>query len=89
MERRNWSLKILKELNYIDSLDSYNKADAIVEWYENNFENNLVTDIDLSNNDLKKFGELYYKNLNFLKKQKDEARLKLAQMRKMKKFLNI
>lgn len=89
MERRNWSLKILKELNYIDSLDSYNKADAIVEWYENNFENNLVTDIDLSNGDLKKFGELYYKNLNFLKKQKDEARLKLAQMRKMKKFLNI
>lgn len=37
MERRDWSIKLLKELIYIDSLESYDKADSLVSWYSENF----------------------------------------------------
>ena len=69
MERRDWSLKLLSELNYINSLDSYEKADAIVAWYQDNFTNNKIEDLDLKLDDLKRFEELFFINLNFLKCQ--------------------
>jgi len=88
MERRDWSLKALSELIYIDSLDSYEKADALVKWYEDYLSENEIEDFDLELNDLKKLEELFFKNINFLKKQKTTAKDDLEQTRKMRKFLN-
>ncbi|MDX4012752.1 hypothetical protein CRU86_05000 [Aliarcobacter skirrowii] len=87
MERRDWSLKLLSELNYINSLDSYEKADAIVAWYQDNFTNNKIEDLDLKLDDLKRFEELFFVNLNFLKEQKEIARQDLNNLKKMKNFL--
>ena len=87
MERRNWSLKALNELVYIDSLDSFTKADALVKWYDNYLANDLISDFDLELGDLKKLQELFFKNINFLKAHKEETRLELVKMQKMKRFL--
>ena len=87
MERRNWSLKALNELVYIDSLDSFAKADALVKWYNDYFTNDSITDFDLELEDLKRLEELFFKNINFLKVQKEETRLELVKMQKVKRFL--
>ncbi|MFA6740078.1 MAG: hypothetical protein WCR78_01190 [Arcobacteraceae bacterium] len=87
MERRNWSLKALNELVYIDSLDSFTKADALVKWYNDYFTNDSIADFDLELEDLKRLEELFFKNINFLKVQKEETRLELVKMQKVKRFL--
>lgn len=87
MERRNWSLKALNELIYIDSLDSYEKADSLVRWHKKYLSENEISNIDLEKNDLKKILELFYKNINFLKEHKEQARLDMLENRKMHKFL--
>lgn len=87
MERRDRSLKILEELNYIDSLDSYEKADAIVLWYKEHFSKNKIEDLDLEYSDLLTFEELFYRNLNFMKSQQEIARKDLNNIKKMKSFL--
>lgn len=87
MERRNNSLKILSELIYIDSLDSYEKADALVIWCNEHLVNDEMTNLDLQIDDLKNLEELFYKNINFLKKHQEETRLELLKMKKMKSFL--
>ena len=88
MERRDRSLKALKELAYIDSLDSYEKADALLRWYDDYFSNTSIEDFDLELEDLKKLEELFFKNINFLKNHKEETRLELIKMQKVKRFLN-
>ncbi len=87
MERRNNSLKILSELIYIDSLDSYEKANALVIWYNDHLIDNEMRDLDLEIDDLKNLEELFYKNINFLKEHQEETRLELLRMKKMKSFL--
>ncbi|OCL84042.1 MULTISPECIES: hypothetical protein [Arcobacteraceae] len=87
MERRDWSLKLLKELRYIDSLDSYEKADSLVLWYEEHFTNNKIEDLDLEESELLIFEELFFINLNFLKEQKEIARIDLQNLKKVKNFL--
>lgn len=87
MERRDWSLKILSELNYIDSLDSYEKADALVIWYNEYFTNNKIEDLDLEHKDLLFLEELFYRNLNFMKTQQEIAKKDLNNLKKMKSFL--
>ena len=87
MERRNWSLKALSELTYIDSLDSYEKADGLVRWFKNYLTENKIEDFDLEMEDLKKMQELFFKNLNFLKKHKEETRQELVNIKKMQRFL--
>ncbi|MBY0540515.1 MAG: hypothetical protein K2P52_03775 [Campylobacterales bacterium] len=87
MERRNWSLKALNELVYIDSLDSFAKADALVKWYNDYLTNDSISDFDLELEDLKRLEELFFKNINFLKVQKEETRLELVKMQKVKRFL--
>ena len=37
----------LSELTYIDSLDSFEKADALVTWYQDYLTNNKIEDFDL------------------------------------------
>ncbi|GGD38529.1 hypothetical protein GCM10012288_10700 [Malaciobacter pacificus] len=87
MERRDWSLKALSELNYIDSLESFEKADALVRWYNNYLTDNSINDFDLEIEDLKKLQELFFKNINFLKDHKEETRQELVNIKKMQQFL--
>jgi hypothetical protein len=87
MERRDWSLKALGELIYIDSLDSFEKADALVRWNDDYLKENGIEDFDLELEDLKRLEELFFKNLNFLKNHKEDTRLELIRIQKMKRFL--
>ena len=88
MERRDRSLKALKELVYIDSLDSFEKADAIVRWFDTYLKDDSIENFDLELDDLKRLEELFFKNINFLKNHKEETRQELVKMQKMKRFLN-
>lgn len=87
MERRDRSLKALAELKYIDSLDSYEKADSLVSWGETYLKDKGIEKFDLELVDLKALEELFFKNINFLYKQKDMAKEDLINMRKMGQFL--
>lgn len=87
MERRDRSLKALSELVYIDSLDSYEKADSLVKWYGDYLTNDSISNFDLELKDLEKLQELFFKNINFLKSQREETRLELVKIQKMKRFL--
>ncbi len=87
MERRNRSIIALGELNYIDSLDSFEKADALVGWCNNYLNETKIEDFDLELEDLKKLEELFFKNLNFLKSHKEDTNNELQNLRKMKRFL--
>lgn len=87
MERRDWSIKLLKELIYIDSLDSYEKANNLVSWYTEYFSKSSINDLDLELSDLKILEELFYRNINFLKEQQKEAAEELKNIKKMKSFL--
>lgn len=87
MERRDRSLKALKELVYIDSLDSFEKADAIVKWFDDYLKDDSIDNFDLELDDLKRLEELFFKSINFLKNHKEETRQELIKMQKMKRFL--
>ena len=87
MERRDWSIKLLKELIYIDSLDSYEKANNLVSWYTEYFSKSSINDLDLELNDLKIVEELFYRNINFLKEKQKQAGEELKNIKKMKSFL--
>ena len=87
MERRNRSLKALEEVIYVDSLDSYDKADALVTWYSEYLEDGKIENFKLELFELKQLEELFFKNINFLKIQKEEARQELLNIQKMKRFL--
>ena len=88
MERRDRSLKALKELIYIDSLDSFDKADAIARWFNSYLKDDSIENFDLELADLKKLEELFFKSINFLKYNREEARQEIIKMQKMKRFLN-
>lgn len=87
MERRNRSLKALKELIYIDSLESFTKADALVVWYDDYLKDDTIENFQLELSELKELEELFFKNINFLKNQKEETKGELAKIQKMKRFL--
>ena len=88
MERRDRSLKALKELIYIDSLDSFEKADALVKWFDDYLKDDSIENFDLELNDLKRLEELFFKSINFLKNHKEDTRQELIKMQKVKRFLN-
>ena len=87
MERRDRSLKALKELTYIDSLDSFEKADGLIRWFDNYLKDDSIENFDLELSDLKKLEELFFKNINFLKTHREDTRQELIKMQKMKRFL--
>ena len=87
MERRDRSLKAIKELTYIDSLDSFEKADGLVRWFDDYLKDDSIENFDLELNDLKRLEELFFKSINFLKNHKEETRQELIKMQKMKRFL--
>ncbi|AXX88223.1 hypothetical protein AMRN_2522 [Malaciobacter marinus] len=86
MERRDWSLKALSELVYIDSLDSYDKAQALVRWNKDYLTSYKITDFDLPLEDLEKLSELFFKNIDFLKEYRKETQDELKQTQKLKEF---
>lgn len=88
MERRNRSLKALEELIYVDSLESYEKADSLVRWYKKYLSDDDISNFDLELEDLKRLSELFYKNIDFLKKHKEQARQEMIENKKMKRFLD-
>jgi len=88
MERRDRSLKALKELIYIDSLEQFTKADALVNWYSEYLENDSIENFQLELEELKQLEELFFKNIEFLKTHKEETRIELIKMQKLKRFLN-
>lgn len=88
MERRDGSLKALKELQYIDSLDDQERADGLVRWgnkYISNESGQLEFDLEID--DLKTLSELYYKNLQFLKQFSQHTQDEMRKNRKMQTFL--
>ena len=87
MERRDRSLKALEELIYIDSLDSYERADALVRWYNKYLSSADISEFDLDKSDLEKLLELFYKNINFLKEHKEQTRKDMIDNKKMQRFL--
>lgn len=87
MERRDRSLKALREFIYIDSLDSFTKADALVKWYDEYLKNDSIEDFVFELNELKQLEELFFKNLNFLNQHKEETRQELLKIQKVKRFL--
>lgn len=87
MERRDWSLKALSELYYIDSLDSYERADALVSWYNTYLSTNKVSDFDLEMKELEQLSELFYKNIKFLKTHKEITKDDLEKTKRLKKFV--
>lgn len=87
MERRDRSLKALREFIYIDSLDSFTKADALVKWYDEYLKDDSIENFVLEMDELKQLEELFFKNLNFLNQHKEETRQELLKIQKVKRFL--
>ncbi len=87
MERRDRSVKALEELIYIDSLDSYERADALVRWYNKYLSSADISEFDLDKSDLEKLLELFYKNINFLKNHKAQTRKDMIDNKKLQRFL--
>jgi len=87
MERRDWSLKVLSELNYIDSLDMYEKADALVAWYNEYFKNNSMENLELNLEELLRLEELFFRNLTFLKDIHEKTAVELKNIKKLKNFI--
>lgn len=89
MERRDWSVKGLQQLQYIDSLDPDEiKAKALVSWVNTYLTNgSQIEDFDLNHNELKRLEELFFKNMSFIKKYSSEVKKELDDFKKIKKFL--
>lgn len=88
MERRNRSLKALKELMIVDSLEDDQRAQGLRSWVEKYLQNTPITDFNLPLEELKQLSELFYKNTAFLKRYRENQRIELAKIRDMKKYLH-
>ena len=87
MERRNWSLKALSELKYLDSLDAESRAETLKDWVEKYLTDNDITDFDLSLRDLNSLSELFYKNITFLKNHRKDMKKAIDNHKKIREFL--
>jgi hypothetical protein len=87
MERRNRSIKALKSLQYIDSLDSEQRASSLQKWVENYLVDSQIEDFDLELRDLETLSELFFKNIAFLKKHREEMKTQIDEHKKIREFL--
>lgn len=87
MERRNWSLEVLNKLVYIDSLDDEGRAMALEKWTDNYVNDTFLDDIDLERDEFETLSELFYKNIEFLKKYNKNIKKELNHNKNIKKFL--
>lgn len=88
MERRDWSLKGLSELRYLDSLDSTERAQGLIRWVEKYLTQHTISEFDLELTDLKKLSELFYKNITFLKDHQEHTRQELLRMKKLRSYIS-
>jgi len=86
MERRNWSLKALQELQYIDTLDDNDRAVSLKKWVESNIDN-ATESFDLELKDKKVLSELYYKNITFMKQHRNNMKQEIDNHKKIREFL--
>ena len=86
MERRNWSLKALRELKYIDTLDPELRAESLKEWVETNIDN-ATEEFDLELKEKKTLSELYYKNIAFMKEHRANMKQEIDYHKKIREFL--
>ena len=87
MERRNRSVKALKELQYIDSLDDSERARGLERWAQNYLMHNEQLGFDLQHSELQQLQELYYKNIEFMKSYTKTLQSDMLENKKMKAFL--
>ena len=87
MERRNWSIKALKSLQYIDSLDAELRASSLQKWVEDYLVDNHIEDFNLELRDLENLSELFYKNISFLKQHREEMKTQIDEHKKIREFL--
>jgi hypothetical protein len=87
MERRNWSLKALSELTYINSLDEVLKAQRLELWVQAYLKDSSIQDFDLELEQLEKLKELFYQNVLFLRKYTSNLQSVLNSQKKIKEFL--
>ena len=87
MERRDRSLKALKELNYLNSLDPSERASALVRWVESYLPNDGIFNFELELSELERLSELFYANISFLKEHKENTRQEMLKTQNLKKFL--
>jgi len=89
MERRDWSLEALNQLQYIDSLDDSDlKAKSISSWVSKYLmENSSIEDFQLDLPLLKRLEELLFKNIAFMKTYQSNMKKELDDFKKIKKFL--
>jgi len=87
MERRNWSLKALSDLRYLDSLEFELKAESLKAWVELYLSENSIEDFDLNINDLNSLSELFYKNISFLKNHRKNMKREIDNHKKIREFL--
>jgi len=89
MERRNRSLKALKEFTYIDSLEADDfKAQQLQKWVEKYLTTTPIEEFDLTTAELKTLEELFFKNLNFLKTHHSQMKKELQNNKQIREFLN-
>jgi hypothetical protein len=89
MERRNRSLEALNRLQYIDSLDDELRGESLKHWVQKYLtDEDIISQLDLSQNELEIFSELFYKNINFLKQKRDSIQKELKQNQNIQKFLS-
>jgi len=87
MERRDWSLKALSELKYIDSLDSELRAESLQKWVKSYLTHNKIEEFDLNIQDLNSLSELFYKNISFLKNHRNRMKEAIDNHKKIREFL--
>jgi len=87
VERRNWSLKALKSLQYIDSLNPEQRATSLQKWVEDYLVDTPIENFDLELKDLEKLSELFYKNISFLKQHRKDMKLEIDNHKKIREFL--
>jgi len=87
MERRNWSIKALSDLRYIDSLNSELRAESLKAWVELYLAENKIEDFDLNIKDLNTLSELFYKNISFLKEHREDMKNQINNHKKIREFL--
>ena len=87
MERRNWSLKALSELRYIDSLNPEQRAESLQDWVNQYLYKKDISDFDLELKDLNVLSELFYKNISFLKNHRMNMKEQIDNHKKIREFL--
>jgi len=88
MERRDRSRDALRELIYVDSLDTLEKAPALQRWVEKYFDGDFENNFYLELQDLEKLAELFYKNIKFLKEHRMGLKVELDEGKDIKKFFS-